>query len=180
MKQIAKFGIILGAICLTATLVLALTYHVTKPKIEKQMRLEEEEALNAILPKADSFVEKKVDGIEYFEAMKGNSLVGYCVRVTGNGYGGFIRMVVGVNLNGVIEGLEIIENQETPGLGAKIDEPKPGEKRSWFLRQFEGKPAKSVEVKKNIDAITGATISSSAVTDAVRKGVTEFLEKVKK
>ncbi len=158
MNQLAKFGIVLGVICLTATLVLAVTYHVTKPKIEKQMRLEEEEALKAILPLADSFLEKKVDGIEYFEAMKGNSLIGYCVRVTGNGYGGFIRMVVGVNLNGIIEGLEIIENHETPGLGAKIDEPKPGEKRSWFLSQFEGKPAKSVEVKKNIDAITGATI----------------------
>jgi len=180
MNQMARFGIVLGVICLTATLVLAVTYHITKPKIDEQMRLEERKALEAILPEADTFTEKSVDGIGYFEALKGDRLVGYCVRVTANGYGSFIRMVVGVKPDGVIEGVEIIENQETPGLGAKIDEQKPGEKRSRFLRQFEGKPAQSVEVKKNIDAITGATISSKAVTDAVREKVTEFLSKVKR
>lgn len=180
MSQLTRFGIFLGATCLIATLVLAMTYEVTKPKIDEQFALEEKEALEAILPEADSFKEKSVDGIEYFEASKDGVLKGYCLRVTGNGYGGFIRMLVGVNLQGVIEGVEVLEQNETPGLGSNINQIKPGEKEPWFLRQFKGKQAADVEVKKNIDAVTGATISSKAVTDAVRKTVTEFFNKVKK
>ncbi len=178
-NQLVKFGFVLGTICLAATLVLAVTYEVTKPKIEEQFRREEKESLEIIMPGADDFVEKTVQGIEYFEAYKDKTLMGYCVRVVGNGYGGYIRMLAGVDLNGVIKGVEILEQYETPGLGAKIDETKPGEKDPWFLRQFKGKHASSVIVKKNIDVITGATISSKAVTDAVREKVTEFFQKVK-
>ncbi|MBN1526136.1 MAG: RnfABCDGE type electron transport complex subunit G [Candidatus Omnitrophica bacterium] len=180
MSQLLKFGLILCAICLAATLVLAVTYQVTKPKIEEQLRREEREALETILPEADSFTEKSVDGLDYYEALKGGELKGYCVKVTGSGYNGFIRMIVGVNPAGVIEGVEVLEQQETPGLGADINKIKPGEKDPWFLRQFKGKDAATLEVKKNIDAITGATISSRAVTDAVRKTITEFLAKVKR
>ena len=176
MSQLVKFGIILSVICLMATLVLAVTYEVTKPKIDAAMKNEEKEALKLILPEADSFNEKNIDGIDYYEALKGKELIGYCVKVVSNGYSGFIRIIVGINLNGVITGVEVIEHSETPGLGAKIEEIKPGEKSPWFLRQFVGKPASEIEVNKNIDAITGATVSSKAVTEAVNKAVTEFLK----
>ena len=181
MNQLVKFGLILALICLVATLVLALTYEVTKPKIGEQRALEEKkEALEVILPGADSFNEKKINDIEYFEALRGKDLIGYCVRVTGSGYGGYIRMIVGIGLSGKIEGVEVLEHYETPGLGAKIEEVKPGEKDAWFLRQFKGKMATEVMVKENVDAITGATISSRAVTDAVRENVAKFLEEVRK
>jgi Na+-translocating ferredoxin:NAD+ oxidoreductase subunit G len=179
MKQLTKFGAILGTTCLLATLILAVTYRITKPKIDEEFKKEEHEALKAILPEADVFHEKSIDGIDYFEAMDEGKVRGYCVRVTGTGYSGYIRMLVGVNTEGVIEGVEILEHYETPGLGAKIDEIKRGEKDPWFLRQFKGKKAETIEVKKNIDAITGATISSRAVTDAIRKSIDEFLSKVK-
>src|SRR3989338_2421048 len=127
-NQMVKFGLILSAICLTATLVLAMTYEVTKPKIAEKLKAEEKSALKAILPEADSFVEKTIDGIDYFEAFKGKGLVGYCIRVVGTGYSGFIRIVVGIDPGGIIRGVEILEHQETPGLGAKINEIKDGEK----------------------------------------------------
>jgi electron transport complex protein RnfG len=118
--------------------------------------------------------------MEYFEAVKEKNVVGYCIKATGEGYGGYIRMMIGINPDGVIKGVRILEHQETPGLGAKINEVRPGEKDAWFLRQFVGKSARTVEVRKNIDSITGATISSRGVTDAVNKTVTEFLAKIKK
>ena len=180
MSQLVKFGFILGIICLAATLVLAVTYEVTKPRIEAQLKTEEEDALKAILPGADSFNAKTVDGIEYFEAVKGADLIGYCIRVVGDGYGGNIRMLVGIDPGGVIKGVEVLEQYETPGLGARISEILPGEKEPWFLKQFKGKQAAAVEVKKNIDAITGATISSKAVTNAIRNTISGFLAKVKK
>lgn len=178
MSQLAKFGIILGVICLIATLVLAVTYEVTKPRIDEQMRSEEQTALRSIIPGADSFLVKSVDGIEYFEAIKRGDMIGYCIRITATGYNGYIRMVAGIDTKGVIKGVEVLEQYETPGLGAKISEIRPGEKEAWFLRQFKGKSASNIEVGGQINAITGATISSRAVTDAIRKTVEEFLTKV--
>ena len=177
-SQMVKFGLILAVICLSATLVLAVTYQVTKPKIDEELRAEEEAALKIILPEADSFNAKSVNGIEYFDALKGRSLVGYCIKVTGIGYNGFMRMVVGIDAGGVIKGIEILEHHETPGLGSKIYEIRPSEKDAWFLRQFVGKSARTIAVKRDIDAITGATISSKAVVDAVNKTVNEFFSKV--
>lgn len=180
MNQLIRFGIILGVICLAATLVLAVTYEVTKPKIEEQLRKEEAAALKEIMPSADSFEPKALDGMDYFEAYKSGKLAGYCLKVTGMGYGGYIRMLVGINPGGVIQGVRVLEHQETPGLGSQINEVRPGEKEPWFLRQFSGKDAKTVKVRADIDAITGATISSAAVTDSIRDAASKFLEKVNK
>ena len=180
MSQLVKFGIVLGIICLIATLVLAVTYEFTKPKIEAQLKQEESSALKAVMPVADSFSEKSVEGIDYFEALKGDALNGYCVRALGTGYNGHIRMIVGIDTKGVISGIEVLEQSETPGLGDRIREVYPGEKEPWFLRQFKGKLAATVMLNKDIDAITGATISSKAVTNAVRDTVKDFLDKVKR
>ena len=173
MNQIVKFGLILGVICLAATLILAFTYEITKPKIDEEMRREEQEALKTIMPEADSFEAKTADGIEYFDALKSAALIGYCVKVTGSGYSGYLRIIVGIDLKGTIKGVRILEHQETPGLGAKIS-------GDSFLRQFTGKNAGTVSIGKDVDAITGATISSRAVTDAINKTVNEFLAKVKR
>lgn len=180
MNQLARFGVMLGSICLAATLVLAVTYEITRPRIEAQLKKEENDALKAIMPSADSFAEKSTDGIEYFEARKAGELVGYCVRVSGPGYNGYIRMLVGIDRSGTIKGMDVLEHYETPGLGSKIKETRHGEKDPWFLKQFVGKQAATVTVNRDIDAITGATISSKAVTDAINKTAGEFLSKVKR
>lgn len=178
MSQLIKFGLILGVICLAATLVLAVTYEVTKPKIEEQLKTEEQDALKSIMPSADAFNEKVLDGIEYFEALKGKTVVGYCIRVTGNGYNGYIRMIAGVDLNGTIQGVAVLEHSETPGLGAKINEIRPGDSEPWFLKQFKGKNVRTIAVKKDIDAITGATISSKAVTSSIRQTADDLFSKL--
>jgi electron transport complex protein RnfG len=179
MNQMVRFGLILAMICLIASGVLAVTYKVTKPAIEMRAKEEEKAALEAILPEADDFVEKQVNGIGYYEGYKEKRLIGYCVKAVGNGYGGYFHIMVGVDPMGTIHGVEILDHQETPGLGARIDEVKPGEKDAWFLRQFKGKSALTISIK-DIDAITGATISSKAVVDSVTTAIREFLEKVKK
>lgn len=180
MSQLGRFGLILGITCLVSTLILAATYQVTKPTIAATAEREEKAALNVVIPEADSFKEKTVDGIDYFEAYRGKDLAGYCIKVTGQGYSGYIHMIVGIDTSGIIKGVEVMDQQETPGLGARIAEVKPGESSPWFLRQFAGKEAASLALKKNIDSITGATISSKAVTDAIKKTVGEFLQKAKK
>jgi len=179
VNQLFRFGLILGVVCLIATLVLAVTYEVTRPKIEAELKREEQEALKEIITGADSFEAKSLDGIDYFEARRSGALAGYCIKATVNGYNGFLRMIVGITPDGTVKGVRVLEHQETPGLGARIDEVRPGEKEPWFLRQFVGKEARTVTVKKDVDAITGATITSRAVSDAVNKAAAEFLEKIK-
>jgi len=76
-------------------------------------------------------------------------------------------MLIGIS-DGKILGVHILEHLETPGLGARSTEVRPDEDEPWFLRQFKG--LDSVALKKdggNIDAITAATITSRAITDAV-------------
>lgn len=175
MNQTVKFGLILGLICLMATLVLSATYEITKPKIDEQLRREEQAALKAILPEADSFDEKMVDGIDYFEGRKGDEVIGYCVKIVASGYSGYIRIIAGIDPKGTIKGVRILEHYETPGLGAKINEIRPGEDEPWFLRQFVGRSVDAIAIKKEIDAVTGATISSKAVSDAINKTISEFL-----
>lgn len=178
MNKLMKFGLILGVICLIATLILAVTYEVTKPKIEAQLREEENAALKIIMPDADAFTPKTIGEFNYFEAYKGGRLIGYSLKITGMGYGGYIRMIAGIDPDGIIKGVSVLEHQETPGLGSQIAEARRGEDKPRFLKQFAGKNAQTLAVKENIDAITGATISSKAVTDAIREAVTGFLEEI--
>jgi electron transport complex protein RnfG len=157
---------IMSIACLITTLALAL---------EGQR-----DALKAVSPDADNFIEKTVDGIDYFEAMKDNRLVGYCIKTSSSGYRGAIDMMVGIDLNGTIKGINILNHKETPGIGSKINEIKPGDREPYFLKQFTGKDARQIEIGKDIDAVTGATISSMAVTDGIRDTVERFLSKVKR
>ena len=179
MSQLLKFGFVLGIICLIATLVLAVTYEITRPKIEAQLKKEEQAALKEIIPNADYFDAKSADGIQYFEAVRAKNVIGYCLKITATGYCGYIRMIAGIDTKGVIKGISVLEQYETPGLGARIVEVKTGEGEPWFLKQFKGKIAANIYVQKDINAITGATISSKAVTDAVRDAAKTFFAKLK-
>lgn len=148
MGKILKLAAILAVFCVISAGGLAYVYLFTQPKIEANSKLTLENSKREVLGKDNK---------------------GTAVAVSPRGYSGPIDMLVGIDPQGKVKGLKILNQRETPGLGANIT--KPG-----FLRQFVGKSAKdSIEPKKDIDAITGATISSRAVC----RGVREALGKVK-
>ena len=100
------------------------------------------------------------------------AVVGYAYLASGKGYGGYIDILVGLEDETTLRGISIIRHSESPGLGAKITE-------NEFRDQFIGLEIDDVELEYDggqIDAITGATISSKAVADAVR---TTAIEKIK-
>jgi electron transport complex protein RnfG len=113
---------------------------------------------------------------DYSEGIKDGKTVGYAFSVTTKGYGSGLKLMVGVDTEGTITGLSIVDcSNETPGLGAESAKPK-------FYSQFAGKKGELTVVKgggnagdSEIDAITGATITSKAVTNAVNT-VTEYFE----
>ena len=153
MKDTLKMGVRLLIICAVAGLCLALTYSKTKPKIDEQEKLAEQEAYSSLFADAASFDEvdkgtpaEEVSKIVCAKDSQGNTL-GYCVSVAPNGYKGAINMNVGVKAD------------ETAGLGARVSEES-------FYGQYEGKTTPIV-LGDQVQAITGATISSTAVTTGV-------------
>lgn len=173
-----RYGLILLLICFCASLVLSVTYKFTRNRIEAQAITEEKGALDDVFPGASDFSEEKMQEETYYIARKDNKVLGYIIRAKNKGYASTINMLVGCDPKGVIQGIKILSQEETPGLGAKINEIRYGEDKPWFLQQFEGKKSQELDLK-NIQAITGATISSSAVLEGVKKSVNEFLLKIK-
>lgn len=163
MNETIRLGLTLMIVSLVASLALAITNYYTAPQIERQKELAVRESLNKVI-KADSFEERN----EYYEAYgKDGNIIGKVIKVEAAGYSSIINALLGIDLENKIVGIDIVSQQETPGLGAKIEEED-------FLEQFIGKTKDNLKIRKdggNIDGITGATISSRAITNGVRKSI---------
>ncbi len=186
MKELIKLPVILTIVTVVAAGALAWVFNTTKPKIEAEKKLVQQLALKQSLPKAAKGVivpVKKGDQILYYKGYASpdtTHLVGYIILSSAHGYSSTIEVMVGVDTTGMIQGIKILSQSETPGLGAKIAEVKYGDKWPWFQHQFIGKKGDNLQVDKDggeIKSVTGATISSRAVTRAVREGVLK-LEKL--
>ena len=123
--------------------------------------------------KADDFVTGVV------KATDETGVVGWCVNVSSKGYGGMVGFVVGITKDGTVKAINILSHSETPGLGAKSTEPE-------FYTQFNDKDKLPLKVVKGsasnpdeIAAISGATITSNAVTDGVNGAVKYWSENLK-
>ncbi len=192
-NKIIKDALVLLAITLVAGVALGLVYEVTKDPIAQGQEKAKQEAYAAVFEGAsfeeDANVTAKVNelGKSYDGAMvtevlaaKGSdgAVAGYVMSLTAKeGYGGAITLSMGVKKDGTITGLSVLEASETAGLGAKCKEPE-------FQQQFPGKHGPKMEVVKGggagetqIDAISGATITSKAITKAVNAGL-EFVAAV--
>jgi electron transport complex protein RnfG len=165
MKDVVKFGLILMAISAVAAASLALTYNLCKPLIDADKLNETKEALSSILPAAKTFSEDRrtIEGneVSYFTGESHSKTVGVIVSVSSKGYGGPIDMLVGVDPAGKVTGVKILKISDTPGLGLKANDAK-------YLSQYIGRNwGKRFMAKKDIQAISGATITSQAVADGV-------------
>jgi len=188
MKDIIKLGSILMLITTIAATALAAVYSVTKPRIE----LKKVEALNAAKSVALPGVNlKAIDEVKndekllyytgYSDTSKSN-LVGYAFLAYGKGYSSTIESIVGVDSSGHILGIQVLSQTETPGLGTKIEEIKYGDSLTWVQNKFIGKFCQNLAVDKDggeIQSITGATISSRAVTNSVVAGYEELVQYLK-
>ncbi len=172
-----RFVIVLGAVCVIAAVILSGIYNITSPLIAKQKEKQTKEALENVVPEAERYVKKSFSKGDYYECYKGRKLAGYALFSVANGYSGDIKMLVGIDKTGDITGLEVLSQAETPGLGARCVEVKRGQESPWFLKQFAGKDAAALELK-DIQAITGATITSKAILNGVKDSVAEFLKEV--
>ncbi len=187
MKEILKLGGILLLVTAIAGAALSMVNAITKPKIEEQKRKITRQALVAALPTADpSVIEpvKENDNIVYYIGYRSpdkTEIAGYAFVAKKSGYSSVIETMVGVDTTGKIIGLKVMEQKETPGLGTKIEEIRYGEDSPWFQVQFLNRYADELAVKQDngpIESITGATISSRAVTNSIKEGIEILSEKL--
>lgn len=166
MKEMIRYGFVLALICTVASGLLAAVNSLTKPRIIAQAMAEEEMSLKEVLPEAASFEPVKSAGdIIYYKGLgKEGKLIGVAFKAQGKGYSSTIETMVGMQKDGTITAIKVVSQDETPGLGARIAEP-------GFNGQFSGKNALDLT---GVQAITGATISSKAVIDSVKKKAAEL------
>lgn len=172
MNQYAKMIIVLVIISMASGAVLALSYEVTNPIIQEQARQKLEQSVLTVIPGATKMEEvEREDMTIYIGLDDDGNKKGISFEATGSGFDGPIEIMVGYNpKEGNLLGIEILSMSETPGLGAKINE-------EAFKNQFKGKSVEDKFIaKQDVEAISGATISSTAVADAIKTS----LEKVVK
>lgn len=171
-KEILVPTITLFVIAMVATLLLAMVNNVTADRIAAAQAASEAEARQTVFPDANNFVEKN----SYYEATDASgNVVGYVFNTASKGYGGDVPVTVGIDAEGTITGIVPGDlSNETPGLGQNAN-------KDSFKEQFAGKTGK-VSVVKNapgeneIQALTSATITSTAVVNAVNDAVDQFNE----
>ena len=172
MKKVFKLTVVLFLICAIVAAVLGEVNAVTIGPITEREREKTEKAYKAVLPDADSFTE--IDPAEYAaykstikKISSADNGAGHVVETTFSGAQGSITMAVGVDRNGKCAGISIIKHSETSGLGEVA--ASASERGVRFRRSFIGKD-ESITIA-DIDAITGATITSKAVTGAVATAI---------
>lgn len=184
-----KNTISLMLITLIAGLLLGAVYEITKDPIRKENQRAKEEAYKAVFADADAFEDVKIDEDKVAKALgekgldatineamkvldKSGQQIGYVLTVTDHeGYGGDIQFAMGVQSDGTLNGISFLSISETAGLGMKA-------KEDAFRKQFEGKKTDQIVYTKNgakadneIDALSGATITTNAVTNGVNAGL---------
>ncbi len=185
MKDIAQFAATLTLVALITAGSLAWVNKITKPKIVEQQKNELTEALSSVLPDCidGSIVPvKENDHILYYLGYRDKEqtrLIGYAFLAEGRGYSSTIRTLVGMDTSCTIYAIKILSQQETPGLGSICEEVRSGETKPWWQAQFTGKTAKGIAVDKDkgeIVSITGATITSRAITNSIAESVNRLFE----
>ncbi len=171
-KEIIVPAVSLFIICLVVTTLLAVTNKITAPKIEQLAVETQNNTKKVVLSDAAKFsnektVEKDGKQYTYYEGLSdSDETIGYVFLTSAKGYGGDIELMVGVDKTGSVKGVAILSISETAGLGMNA-------KNESFLNQFKDKNSeisviKTGEAKDNeIQALTGATITSKAVASAV-------------
>jgi electron transport complex protein RnfG len=183
-----KLGLVLAAFATGACVVLALVYTATADVIKRRAEANLEATLKEIFPDADGFTEitgsirSQQDTVSFgseYAIRRGDELLGAAIQASGPSYGGLITVLIGVGIDGRINGAKILEHSDTPGLGANAAYPGyfvNKESHVTFYGQFTGKSVNDpFEVNGDVVSVTAATITSRAVADIIKTAGTAVL-----
>lgn len=170
MRDIFKPAFSLLLICAVITFFVGLTYNVTKDTIRHRELDELNAAMSEVLPEGknfnevtnefeDTYGEVKVDGVY-------ESIAGMVFSLKTPGYGGDVAVIIGIGNDGIISGVRLGSNNETPSLGKQAEE-------SFFTSRFN-KITANENIADSVDSISGVTITSTAVKKAVQTACDQY------
>ncbi|MFH1848603.1 MAG: FMN-binding protein [archaeon] len=164
MRDTIHMIAVLVTVTIFSAAVLTYVNEITQPRIIENRDNEVSKALSTVLPDATGFREIQIEGDAITKLYEGDDegRVGWVIIAEGIGFADTIELAIGVDPDYRVTGVVVLDQKETPGLGARITEPA-------FLAQFVGEMG-------DIDAITGASISSDAATAIVRSALSELRE----
>lgn len=169
-NKVYKPIVVLCAICIVVTAALAATNQVTAPVIEAATLEAQRQARMELLPDADDFT--KVEGVaveNVAEIYAADNGVGYVITSTAKGYGGTMTVMTAFTPDGSIKQLKVTDNQETKGIGSNVaSSPSYWENYAGLFAE------KALELKTDVDAYSGATISSKALNAAVNAAIEAY------
>ena len=197
-KQMLKNAMILFIITLVAGVLLGIVYQVTKAPIAYQEQLAQTKANQEVFPDADSFAEADLDTAQVKKILEGDAAyakvdidsvkiakdasgkaIGYVLQISSGGYADDIVFTMGLTNDGTLNGISLISISETPGLGMNAQKVLVPQFRSVQVGDlFEVTKTKKAS-DNQIEAISGATITSKAVTNGVNAGVLYFQKVLK-
>lgn len=169
MREIVKLSLTLAIICAVAGAALAAGNMVTSPIIEERERTQLLEALGILIPGADDFTPVEInDRVVYYLASAAGRPAGAVMLAAGSGFNGPVNLLVSIDPTGQVQGTRVASHRETVGIGTKIEEDS-------FLSQFAGKTMQDqITVGQDINAVTGATVSSRAVANGVKQALSDY------
>ncbi len=180
MSESLRMILVLSLICSFSGFSLATLKQITAPRIEEQKLIfVQGPALKQIFPDADNdpvkdrkiFALEESSAVTLFPAYKNGTLTGIAFESFGEGFGGELGVMVGMNIQeGKLAGIGITSMKETPGLGTRVAE-------QTFTSQFQGNSLARLALRSqggNIDAISGASVSSGAVLSAVNNAMSTY------
>lgn len=190
MKGMIKDALILLVITLLSGLILGTVYHITKDPIAAQNEKAQTQACQAVFEYAADFETVELSKLTAPEEVlvsqgyenisidrilsarnQAGEVLGYVVSVTSHeGYGGDIQFYMGVTIDGRTNGISILQIAETPGLGMKAEEVLVPQFSDKFVDAFSYTKTGAMQ-EHEIDAISGATITTSAITKGVNAGL---------
>jgi electron transport complex protein RnfG len=170
MNQTFKIVAVLTLVCVACGFCLSFVYSVAEERIEINARKQIEDAITALAPQASRVEEVSFDAEVVYKLIDDDDLlVGYGFMAEGQGYQDKIKILAVIEPSLIqFQGIEVIESKETPGLGAKINEP-------GFKSQFNG-----LKVRPNLQvkAITGATVTSRAVVNILQQRIARLKQQL--
>lgn len=175
MRKSLYMVLVLGIVGLISGILLVVVYKYASPRIEAIRREELKRAIFKVVPQTETYKEIVLEGESIYKCFDvDEELIGLAFLAEGSGYQGKIKIMVGTDVKlTTIKGIQILENVETPGLGARIDSEEfklqfyrlnISDKISYIRRKAPSRPGE-------IQAITGATITSRSVVNILNKKI---------
>ena len=163
-----RSGGVLAAFVVVTVMVIGLVYSLSGQTIVERENEQQQELLSHVMPQAEVATQTPYiaeDALSILAGYSGSELIGYCVEVEVQGFGGMITMVVGVDVNGEVTGVHVVSHSEHAGIGGRAMEEE-------YLSQYVGLSGTVRHEGRNaVDAVSGATDTSHAVTAGVNKAL---------